>query len=702
MTEHAITYPFRKHCLATAIGLLLANPSYALQALSDDSLSNTTGEGVALVLDDFKMVFQQPNDLSTGSSYARGLENPSQYDTGFIRIIPTGENYVQLAESAYHTVYNNTYNQSVLKGKAEHKYNETYRSTYEQTYTNQYSTLYEEYTKNIETDVGAKKETFTFDVREGFFNNTTLQAYYANRLKYYRDGTNGGFWGSDADANVVKDGTTTYTTRPVSEDPTGILEYEKKAKEYAIANAYEMLDLLYGSKAAENNTDLLNSTFYKGLGNFTRSDQVSTQVNALIQTEINKETAAAEIRAKYNAGQLAEDAAESAVAEIYAQIIQSAEQAAAIAASGSPVQTLRTKADVFIYGLALSKSDNSLSSRYSNQGFNWGSADNPWLFRAGTEKVKQFKNVEKDVGYLALEAPLATIAATESDNNIKLGFWTDIFSRQLNSSAEVDPSTGAPKSGLDKEHRLRTQFVANGLSLNGSQTRIFQTLYSDNPNHHQTLGMASVLRLNTNDNPANLSFTDSNLDSKGIRISTAAKSDTLDGTAVTPAIDGSLAPVFHDTEGLYLYSPNINLVLGNMYQPFVVGSEGNNIVLEVTRIPNVPEIYNKIYQNYEDGKGGYLGSTAFTGSTCNVVSCGTPLKANVNDSAAMYQGRNATHSSIAIGTVERLPNNMLRAKDHTDATGVVFKGVDGTAKNLGSVAIDGVLIQHLKFKTTGL
>ncbi|WP_180008771.1 hypothetical protein [Acinetobacter sp. YH12238] len=696
MTEHAITFPFRKRCLATAIGLFLTNPSYALQALSDDSLSNTTGEGVALVLDDFKMVFQQPNDLSTGSSYARGLENPSQYDTGFIRIIPTGENYVQLAESAYHTVYNNTYNQSVLKGKAEHKYNETYRSTYEQTYTNQYSTLYQEYTKNIEADVDAKKETFTFDVREGFFNNETLKYYYNQRLADYRDGTSG------IGKSLKKDGTTAYTTRPVSEDPTGVLKYEKKAKEYAITNTYEMLDLLYGSRSAEANNDLLNSDFYKGLGNFTRADQVGSQVDTLIQAEITKETASADIRAKYNASQLAEDTAKSAVAEIYAQIIQSAEQAAAIAASGSPVQSLRTKADVFIYGLALSKSDNSLSSRYSNQGFNWGSADNPWLFRAGTEKVKQFKNVEKDVGYLALEAPLATTTATESDNNIKLGFWTDIFSRQLKSSAEVDPSTGAPKSGLDKEHRLRTQFVANGLSLNGSQTRIFQTLDSDNPNHHQTLGMASVLRLNTNDNPANLSFTDSNLDSKGIRISTAAKSDTLDGTAVTPAIDGSLAPVFHDTEGLYLYSPNINLVLGNMYQPFVVGSEGNNIVLEVTRIPNVPEIYNKIYQNYEDGKGGYLGSTAFTGSTCNVVSCGTPLKANVNDSAAMYQGRNATHSSIAIGTVERLPNNMLRAKDHTDATGVVFKGVDGTAKNLGSVAIDGVLIQHLKFKTTGL
>lgn len=697
MTEHAITFPFPKHCLAIAVGMFLANPSYALQALSDDSLSNTTGEGVALVLDDFKMVFQQPNDLSTGSSYTRGLDNPSQYDTGFIRIIPTGEDYAQLAESAYHTVYNNTYNQSVLEGKAEHKYNETYRSTYEQTYTSQYSTLYQEYTKNIETDAQAKTETFTFDVREGFFNNATLQAYYDQRFRDYSDGTWGwkdGWLLTDGEG-LAKDGTTAYSLSNIGTD-------QKKAKEYAIANTYEMLEFLYGSKAAENNTDLLNSTFYKGLGNFTRSDQVSAQVNALIQTEINKETAAAEIRAKYNAGQLAEDAAESAVAEIYAQIIQSAEQAAAIAASGSPVQSLRTKADVFIYGLALSKSDNSLSSRYSNQGFNWGSADNPWLFRAGTEKVKQFKNVEKDVGYLALEAPLATIAATESDNNIKLGFWTDIFSRQLNSSAEVDPSTGAPKSGLDKEHRLRTQFVANGLSLNGSQTRLFQTLDSDNPNHHQTLGMASLVRLNTNDNPANLSIDDANLDSKGIRISTAAKSDPLDGTAVTPAIDRSLAPVFHDTEGLYLYSPNINLVLGNMYQPFVVGSEGNNIVLEVTRIPNVPEIYNKIYQNYEDGKGGFLGATAFTGATCNVVSCGTSLKASATDSTAMYQGRNATHSSIAIGTVERLPNNMLRAKDHDKATGVVFKGIDGTTKNLGSVAIDGVLIQHLKFKTTGL
>ena len=667
MTEHAITFPFRKRCLATAIGLFLTNPSYALQALSDDSLSNTTGEGVALVLDNFKMVFQQPNDLSTGSSYTRGLENPSQYDTGFIRIIPTGENYQNISEHTYKKVYNQVYDAEYLAGVS------TTSTLYQSTYT----TTFNNYkTQNYSSTKTAVSSEISVGVRQSlvaeYFESDLMQEYYQQRYNDYYDGT--------IITGLKNDGTTSYTLTALQKN---------KSNEYAAINTYEMIEILYGNRSADT---VPSTQWTQGV---TRVNHIDPKVTQTVETVTQE-------RLNLEGDKIAKAAATNAIKELELLAVNNATQAAKAAAAQTSVGALRTKADVFIYGLALSKSDNSLSSRYSNQGFNWGSADNPWLFRAGTEKVKQFKNIEKDVGYLALEAPLATTTPTESDNNIKLGFWTDIFSRQLNSSAEVDPSTGAPKSGLDKEHRLRTQFIANGLSLNGSQTRLFQTLDSDNPNHHQTLGMASVLRLNTNDNPANLSFTDSNLDSKGIRISTAAKSDTLDGTAVTPAIDGSLAPVFHDTEGLYLYSLNINLVLGNMYQPFVVGSEGNNIVLEVTRIPNVPEIYNKIYQNYEDGKGGYLGSTAFTGSTCNVVSCGTPLKANVNDSAAMYQGRNATHSSIAIGTVERLPNNMLRAKDHTDATGVVFKGVDGTAKNLGSVAIDGVLIQHLKFKTTGL
>ena len=82
---------FKKSCLATMVAMLSMPSAYALQQLSDDSLSDSTGEGVALVLDNFKMVFQGPNDVSAGSSYAQGLTDPSKYDTGFIRIIPTGE-----------------------------------------------------------------------------------------------------------------------------------------------------------------------------------------------------------------------------------------------------------------------------------------------------------------------------------------------------------------------------------------------------------------------------------------------------------------------------------------------------------------------------------------------------------------------------------------------------------------------------------
>src|SRR5690606_4537570 len=104
MTQIKDIFKFRKSYLAMTIGFSLLPSAHAMQELSDSSLSDTTGEGVALVLDDFKMVFQGPKDLSSGSSYARGIENPGQADTGFIRIIPTGENYEKLGAEIYHKI----------------------------------------------------------------------------------------------------------------------------------------------------------------------------------------------------------------------------------------------------------------------------------------------------------------------------------------------------------------------------------------------------------------------------------------------------------------------------------------------------------------------------------------------------------------------------------------------------------------------
>lgn len=672
MAQIKAKFQFRKSYLAMMIGLGLLPSAHAMQELTDSSLSDTTGEGVALVLDDFKMVFQAPNDASSGSSYARNIANPGQADTGFIRIIPTGENYAQLGERAYNKVYDRVYASSYLNGISANA--NLYQTTYDKSVSTYKTQNYNTTLTAIRNEIG---ESARSGIVEEYLNSSLMQEYYQQRYEDYWDGITGNY-------SIIDDGTTTAGRSESWHDKT-------KSHDYALSNTYEMIELLYG----KNVTTPLNNTWTQQAG--TRSNAIDSRVTTVVENATQEKLA-------IEADKYALIQAKNAVTAMEQAVKASATTAAKEAAMGASVSTLRTKADVFIYGLALSKSDNSLSSRYSNQGFNWGTASNPWLFHAGAETVKQFTDTGKEVGYLALEAPLATVAANEADNNIKLGFWTDIFSRSLNSSNTVDYATGAPTSGLDISERFRAQFIANGLSMNGSQVRLFQTLTSPDLAYSQTLGLTSLIRLNTNDDPSTLTSDSNNLNSKGIRISSAAKENNLDGDGPTPALNGSAAPIFHDTEGLYLYSPNINLVLGSMYQPFVVGSEGNNIILEVTRIPKIPDIYNRIYQRYPDGKGGFLGSEALLGSTCNVYTCGTEIKAQASDSIALYQGRDATHSSITIGSVERIANtNMLKAKDDNNATGVVFRGAtDNTMRNFGSAVIDGVLIQHLKIKTTGL
>ncbi|TCB50455.1 hypothetical protein E0H80_09195 [Acinetobacter sp. ANC 4779] len=617
MTQSWNNPRFKKSCLAGVIAVLLSPSVYALESLSDEHLSETTGEGVALVLDDFKMVFQGPKDISNGSSYARGLTNPGEADTGFIRIIPTGENYQQLADRAYANVYQPAYNA---------QYQTSYTSVYSPSKTTEFNRIQSTERTTAYNEVNTAKRTLYTNDEKEFKAGTVAQ----ERYDYYYNTVGSGGWLNAANSR-------TKATNDVNNVATYVNQITAKVTNKITAEANVLGDQRATAKA---------DTYALAQVNLDTNKQIKNTVNGAVN-----------------------------------------------------LSTRQTKADVFIYGLALSKSDGSLATRFSNLGFSWGTTSNPWLFRAGTEKVRQFTDTEKELGYLALEAPLATIAANEADNNIKLGFWTDIFARSFSSSNFVDPKTGAPNSGLDVTQRLRLQFVANGLSLNGSQVRLFQTLPSSNADYNQTLGMASIIRLNTNDSPEGLTATTSNLDSKGIRISTAAKNDQSDGNGPTPAMNSSSAPLFNEYEGLYIYSPNINLVLGNMYQPFIVGSEGNNIILEVTRIPNIPSIYNQIYQNY----GGGLGTTALKGSTCNVYSCGTAIKNSASESTELYQGRNATHSSIAIGSSERIAGtNMLRAKQTDTATGIMFKNTTGISKNFGSAVIDGVLIQHLKIKTTGL
>ena len=155
---------------------------------------------------------------------------------------------------------------------------------------------------------------------------------------------------------------------------------------------------------------------------------------------------------------------------------------------------------------------------------------------------------------------------------------------------------------------------------------------------------------------------------KVLRLSTQETTDT--GNLLTPAINGGAAPTFKADEGLFLYNPNINLVLGPLYQPLILGTDGKNFSLEVARIPNKESIYKQIYTDYTGA------DSSYKGSTCNIYQCGNTLTLGGKD----YQGSSATHSSISIGTVYSADaGKTLVADSSADAIGLSFGALQTTS-----------------------
>lgn len=434
------------------------------------------------------------------------------------------------------------------------------------------------------------------------------------------------------------------------------------------------------------------------------------------------------------------------------------------------------KADIYLYGLALSQSnkasnvaltDTDWNNRFGKNITSWGTPENPWILKVQTAlDVPNFSATsptdtgKSDVPYLMLEAPLyntsipsdtATDAATNGSGayNLKLGLWADAFVRDP-SKVEGDANEFAlgamygSASNTSRENRLRLQAIWDGFSINGSNIKIFQTLGGASgtkgisTSYNQTFGMAGVLRLNSGDSTgasSRATFTsamrtngswamDNNSTAYGkpvtfgcgnsanatnfgvarceyryrsrtitdtvtngswtapiaanvLRLSTKETTDDSTKLTTTPAINGGVAPSFYaqptsetaiNNDGIYLYNPNINLVLGTLYQPLMLGvaDDGKNISLEIARIPNKESIYKKLYTDYDNPS-----STTYTGSTCNVHKCG-------DNGLTGYQGNNATHSSITIGsTVYDASTNSLSAEKGNGAVGISF----GALKN---------------------
>lgn len=425
------------------------------------------------------------------------------------------------------------------------------------------------------------------------------------------------------------------------------------------------------------------------------------------------------------------------------------------------------KADLYLYGLALSKNDNDSNNRFGSKIASWGTANNPWVLKAATATdVPDFSGTNGTVTYLNLEAPLyETGTKTGVDAyNLKLALWVDAFVRDQ-SKPEGDPNqfklgelfsstqTADEASAGDRANRLRLQAIANGFGINGSNLQIFQTLGGSSNNngmsafYNNTLGVSGVFRINSGDSQNfkavydpgtasrtysidggtnysttagwrtattgcgddSISFSDANCQfrfrdrkvqdtvsgaswnlptgfqagDKVLRIST--KETTAQANLSTPALSGTVAPTFEANEGLYLYYPNINLVLGSLYQPVILGSDGRNFSLEIARIPNKPEIYKKIYTDYSGL------DTSYLGSTCNVYQCGDSTISGYQGGSARtnYNLANgtklATHSSISIGTAYSPDGGKtLLAYDGVESMGVFFgqpvsrTGISGT------------------------
>jgi len=445
-------------------------------------------------------------------------------------------------------------------------------------------------------------------------------------------------------------------------------------------------------------------------------------------------------------------------------------------ATADPIYGSRTgKADLFLYGLALSKGNADANSRFNVADpliASWGTAANPWLMEVETQTaVPNFAPTGTgDVTYLSLEAPLynltkPTTAATGADAyNLKLAFWADAFVRNPTVAENMGATGGQfDVGGTGRANRLRLQAVMDGFSINGTRLQVFQTLggatagaTGGNANdtfYNNTLGLAGVVRINSGNtcasdtaicpgsvagtfkattggtvartatnvrtnlyspipgttnstatqpgagtagtpsaNPAQLyqlsvlrttdTYTNSSwvtpTNMPVVRFSTRETTNTglLDTPAIGTLAGGGVAPTFDATEGLFLYGLNVNLVLGSLAQPLIVGKEAgtNNLVFELTRIPNKFDLYKQIYTNYDDSNP--LTNGGYTGSTCNAYQCGTPIQVNgVNT----YQGNTATHSSISIGSTEyNSLTNILTAYKGAGALGVSFGAMTST------------------------
>ena len=85
MTTLNYTVKFHKTVLASFIGLCISQSCFALEAMSDEKLGDTTGEGIALLPQDAYMVFRGAGPNETTEQLLDRTK-----DIGYINYVPVG------------------------------------------------------------------------------------------------------------------------------------------------------------------------------------------------------------------------------------------------------------------------------------------------------------------------------------------------------------------------------------------------------------------------------------------------------------------------------------------------------------------------------------------------------------------------------------------------------------------------------------
>jgi hypothetical protein len=407
------------------------------------------------------------------------------------------------------------------------------------------------------------------------------------------------------------------------------------------------------------------------------------------------------------------------------------------------------KTDVYLYGLSLSQNDNSTTNttakpglpvgsvvvpstgaqgatphndlfNTAGKGVNLGTAADPFrLFVTSSNAVGLDGVSTPTVPYLVISAPTTVTndptSPSYSANNLRLGFWANILQYSgVNATPNYNTNATDTSGTTTAAPALQLQAIIDGFGINGSQINIFPTpaltgtntatnCASNTNSLACTLGITGVLRFNSQ--------------AFGVlRLSVAE----------------SKIGVFDPYEGVYIPNLDINLPIGKLnYQPLVLSASNNsatsaNITLELGQIPNNSAAYNQFYINYgtanssdggDSSSGGLAPTNAAGGGICSSLFCpssathGTITIGNVyvNNTGAPVTGLGGSTIYPGYADAQYIANannagNPTTLANANNVNGITFKapGATGATVNLGTAAISGLAINHLKMTLTGL